>query len=228
MQNSRSLYEILGLEPGATVTDIRKKYHRLSKQHHPDKNIGGSNDMFLNLQYAYEQLTRPIIKKKIRLTLYEAYHGVQKDIKVTVNNQQNTCTVQFDVGVTDGECITFEHDKFLLTVNVTVNPEWERIVHRGNGLLYYQHYLTLSEVLHGFKVSIPHMQGSFVIQHGKPNRIPFQVTLNNYGMMIHDGTFGNMVVDFGLLVPEDVPQSLSQAPNNVNDALPIVTNVLVQ
>jgi preprotein translocase subunit Sec63 len=35
---SRSLYDILGLEPSATERDIRVAYKRLAKKWHPDKN----------------------------------------------------------------------------------------------------------------------------------------------------------------------------------------------
>lgn len=31
-------YSILGLEPGASESDIKKSYRRLSIQYHPDKN----------------------------------------------------------------------------------------------------------------------------------------------------------------------------------------------
>ena len=51
-------YEVLGLEHGATTTEIRAAYLRLAKKHHPDKNSGdrASEWIFKEVQRAYETL----------------------------------------------------------------------------------------------------------------------------------------------------------------------------
>uniref|UniRef100_A0A6I8SD93 Translocation protein SEC63 homolog n=1 Tax=Xenopus tropicalis TaxID=8364 RepID=A0A6I8SD93_XENTR len=48
-------YEVLGLDPGATVSEIRKQYHHLSRKFHPDK--GGDEVMFMRIAKAYAALT---------------------------------------------------------------------------------------------------------------------------------------------------------------------------
>ncbi|XP_007423415.1 translocation protein SEC63 homolog [Python bivittatus] len=48
-------YEILQLDPGATVSEIKKQYRLLSLKYHPDK--GGDEVMFMNIAKAYAALT---------------------------------------------------------------------------------------------------------------------------------------------------------------------------
>ncbi|XP_014850032.1 PREDICTED: translocation protein SEC63 homolog isoform X2 [Poecilia mexicana] len=48
-------YEVLSLEPGATVQAIKKQYHLLSLKYHPDK--GGDDVMFMRIAKAYAALT---------------------------------------------------------------------------------------------------------------------------------------------------------------------------
>ena len=52
------LYEVLGLNRGATEVDVRAAYLRLAKKHHPDKNPGdkASEWIFKEVQRAYETL----------------------------------------------------------------------------------------------------------------------------------------------------------------------------
>ena len=54
----RDPYEVLGLEPGATLADVKAAYWRLAKKHHPDKNPGdkASEWIFKELGQAYESL----------------------------------------------------------------------------------------------------------------------------------------------------------------------------
>lgn len=52
-------YEVLGLDRGATASDVRAAYLRLAKKHHPDKNPGdkASEWIFKEVQCAYETLS---------------------------------------------------------------------------------------------------------------------------------------------------------------------------
>jgi len=53
----KRLYEIMGLQPNATESDIRKAYRKLALTHHPDR--GGDPEQFKELTKAYETLTDP-------------------------------------------------------------------------------------------------------------------------------------------------------------------------
>ncbi|CAD5209577.1 unnamed protein product [Bursaphelenchus xylophilus] len=48
-------YKVLGLDQGAGVSEIKKAYHKLSKQYHPDR--GGDEEQFNHLAKAYQALT---------------------------------------------------------------------------------------------------------------------------------------------------------------------------
>jgi len=49
-------HRVLGLQPGATLNEIRSAYRRLAKLHHPDAGGERSLPRFLSIQSAYEQL----------------------------------------------------------------------------------------------------------------------------------------------------------------------------
>ena len=48
-------YEVLGVEPPASVGELRRRYRELLTDHHPDQ--GGSREEFLRIRSAYEALT---------------------------------------------------------------------------------------------------------------------------------------------------------------------------
>lgn len=61
----KDYYGILGIEPAATIQEIKKAYRRLALQYHPDKN---NNDPYAAAQFAeakeaYEVLTNPSKKE---------------------------------------------------------------------------------------------------------------------------------------------------------------------
>ena len=47
-------YARLGLEPGASLAEVKRAYRRLAKQSHPDHAGSGSLDTFLAVKAAYE------------------------------------------------------------------------------------------------------------------------------------------------------------------------------
>ena len=55
-----TLYEILEVQPNASVSQIKKNYHRLAKKYHPDKNKSRqTEEKFKELTFAHEVLTDP-------------------------------------------------------------------------------------------------------------------------------------------------------------------------
>lgn len=52
----KNYYKVLGLEIGASLDEVKKKYKQLAKQHHPDKNPGDkeAEDRFKEINAAYD------------------------------------------------------------------------------------------------------------------------------------------------------------------------------
>ncbi|KAI4154630.1 MAG: hypothetical protein L6R39_001367 [Caloplaca ligustica] len=61
-----SHYKILGLEPSASATDIKKSFYALSKKHHPDHNPGDTHaaERFVEISEAYAILGNPPKREK--------------------------------------------------------------------------------------------------------------------------------------------------------------------
>ena len=66
------LYAVLGLEPGASVADIKRAYRRLARRYHPGINPGdrAAEALFRRISEAYETLMDPVRRQQ-----YEAAGG---------------------------------------------------------------------------------------------------------------------------------------------------------
>lgn len=62
----KDYYQLLGIEPSATVQEIKKAYRHLALQYHPDKNSDDkyAATRFAEIKEAYEVLTNPSKKDK--------------------------------------------------------------------------------------------------------------------------------------------------------------------
>lgn len=63
-------YELLGIDPTAEISEIRKAYIYQAKAHHPD--AGGSTDMMKLLNKAYKTLTSSTVK-----AAYDMRHSIE-------------------------------------------------------------------------------------------------------------------------------------------------------
>ena len=54
---TRDLYEVLGLEKSATVSEIKSKYKKLARKYHPDASEEDTTEIFQEIAYAKEVLT---------------------------------------------------------------------------------------------------------------------------------------------------------------------------
>lgn len=54
--SQKNPYKVLGIKPNATKAEIKKAHRIMAAKHHPDIGAGGSEEKFLEIQEAYEQL----------------------------------------------------------------------------------------------------------------------------------------------------------------------------
>ena len=66
MADKRDYYEVLGVDKGASETEIKKAYHKLAMKYHPDRNPGdkAAEEKFKEANEAYEVLSDPDKKNK--------------------------------------------------------------------------------------------------------------------------------------------------------------------
>jgi curved DNA-binding protein CbpA len=70
-KSERDYYEVLGIAPNASAGEIRRAYHMLAFQSHPDRNGGGdeANKEMQRINEAYAILSDPIKRRDYDLPL---------------------------------------------------------------------------------------------------------------------------------------------------------------
>ena len=61
-QNTRQLYNVLGVPMNSGASEIKKAYFKLSREHHPDK--GGDEVRFQQIAAAYKVLSDPVQRQR--------------------------------------------------------------------------------------------------------------------------------------------------------------------
>ena len=60
MEKETKFYDLLGVKPGASDSDLKKAYRKLALQYHPDKNSSPeAGEKFKEISMAYECLSNP-------------------------------------------------------------------------------------------------------------------------------------------------------------------------
>lgn len=83
----KKYYDILGLQSGASQSEIKKAYFKLAKQYHPDVNPSeGAKKKFIEINKAYEVLSNPELLKRL---IYRTTHPRKKSKPATKKQATN-------------------------------------------------------------------------------------------------------------------------------------------
>ena len=76
MVNINEYYSLLGLNPGASVAEIKKAYRRKVMQYHPDRNPDPrASSMFIRITEAYQYLISIPAQQKAREEERQNYYN---------------------------------------------------------------------------------------------------------------------------------------------------------
>ena len=114
-------YQILKVDPSSTQQEIKKSYHKLALQWHPDKtNHPEASQKFKQITKAYEILNSPSKRKQYDLKINNRNHNINSN-----NNYLNPFS--FNI-LFNNKNVTFNHN---INSNINVSSTQTKII---NGL----------------------------------------------------------------------------------------------
>jgi len=60
MRHLRTHYDVLGVSASASAEEVKRAYHRMAREHHPDVRAGGSGDPMVEVNAAWAVLGDPV------------------------------------------------------------------------------------------------------------------------------------------------------------------------
>ena len=81
---TKDLYQVLDLEPDATLADIKKQFKVLSLKYHPDKNKNDSEEIFALISLAYSVLSNQETRRE-----YDQMYYIEKRSQNFQNLKEN-------------------------------------------------------------------------------------------------------------------------------------------
>ena len=124
MEKERDYYEVLGVSKDASPEQIKKAYHSLARQYHPDVNPGDidTSEKFKEINLIYEVLSDPIRRSQYDQTVGEANELYKR-------------------GVARSQLGDYQNAIIDYTKALEINPEWAEVLyHRGFASYKLQDY----------------------------------------------------------------------------------------
>ena len=144
MKKFNNPWFILGVQPGASLTEVKTAYKRLALKNHPDK--GGTIAEWLAISDAYESITSkkhvPIVKTSdttmlnVELTIQQQINGINDYIKIG-NKEELFIKVNIPPGVLVGDKfkVTSKNKQYIINVKEKADKVFTR---QGNNIIMYK------------------------------------------------------------------------------------------
>ncbi|MEB3340097.1 DnaJ domain-containing protein [Okeania sp.] len=125
MEKEHNYYEVLGVSKDASAEQIKKAYHNLARQYHPDVNSANINaaEKFKEINLAYE-----VLSDSLKRSLYD------KNVGGNVQELYQRGVAKSQVGDYHGAILDY-------TKALEINPDWVQVLyHRGFASYKLQDY----------------------------------------------------------------------------------------
>tara|TARA_B110001454_G_scaffold42622_2_gene41817 strand:+ start:336 stop:1037 length:702 start_codon:yes stop_codon:yes gene_type:complete len=145
MKKLNNPWFILGLEPGASLKEVKLAYKRLALKNHPDK--GGTIAEWLSISNAYESISKkkhiPIIKStntkmlNVALSIEQQINGLNDYIKIEDGKDELFIKVNIPSGALLGDKfkVSSKGTKYIINVKEKADLVFTRT---GNNLIMYK------------------------------------------------------------------------------------------
>lgn len=221
-------YKTLGLQPGASMEDIKMAYKNLAKKHHPDK--GGDPEKFKEINNAFDRLSNPNkndhrggnrdpfedAARQFFGGSFPFFHGqhpgmfkqmvdvhmnledIYKAKRIRVNNHD----VHIPANTPIHKEIPVPGTNIVLFIRHNKHPVFDVESHTYN--LVYKQNISLCEALLGFQCKLKHPNGEMLFIKSPPNKViqnNMVLTAKGKGIPTVRGPFSNLMVMFEVEIP---------------------------
>ncbi|KPI93895.1 DnaJ-like subfamily A member 2 [Papilio xuthus] len=197
------LYDILGVSRNASESEIKRNYHKLAKEFHPDKNPA-AGDRFKEISFAYEVLSDPAKRKTYdKFGLKGLQEGGQGGGLSTDDLLGHIFGDMFGMGGGSRGRGRARGEDTIHPLKVTLED-----MYRTGDDLIMKHDITLTEALCGFQFVVQHLDGRELLVRHPPGVVikPGDLKgIQGEGMPQYKNPFekGNLYVKFNIVFPEN-------------------------
>lgn len=222
-------YKTLGLQPGASIEDVKTAYKNLAKKHHPDK--GGDPETFKEINNAFGRLSNP--KKNENNQYGDPFENVARqffggsfpffngqpphrgmfkqmvdvhmnleDIYQAKRLRVNNQEVYIPANTPIHKEIPVPGTNIVIFIRHNKHPVFDVESHTYN--LVYKQNISLCEALIGFQCKLKHPNGEMMFIKSPPNKViqnNMVLTAKGKGIPTNRGPFSNLIVMFEVDIP---------------------------
>lgn len=199
-----SPYEVLGVEPSASIDEIKLRYRQLVLTYHPDKNRTSYldseflKDYFSQIQKAYKEILRTRRQADMPKEIIDYYDDIEQDIDFDLRNILDLDDVN-DTNFT----VELNDDESRAIFNEVFNQKFEKINSvfkelREDEMKSYDQYMT--QEISDKKIENQAYQDMTDIKYNVPQlKENYQAQLINYEPIIKPSGISSGSGNFGLL-----------------------------